>query len=214
MFRFKQNGSDEMKITALILASIISVFLVQSVCAQDITECDIQAGHPSDPGHLGAGRKSGEVLIQLAIPACREAVKSDPANPRFHYQLGRALVYWADVNDGDLSEGLEHLKQAADMDYTQAMFVLGLMYKRQGDNCAAESLTKVAADKGLKSARISYVDDVLGGVYSGCKRSASKEEMAAYLAAAGTQVSGWYESMLLGALTRQIKAAACMKASE
>jgi hypothetical protein len=34
------------------------------------------------------------------------------------------------------------------------------------------------------------------------------------LVAAGTQVSGWYENMLLGALTRQFKDAACMKASE
>ena len=195
-----------MKNATLILALTISVFLAHSVRAQGINECDVQAAHPSDPGHIGAGRKSKEVLLQLAIPACREAVMSDPENPRFHYQLGRALVYWADVNNRDVSEGLEHLKHAADSGYTQAMFVLGLMYKRQPDNCAAEPLTKAAADKGLKAARISYVDDVLGGVYSGCKRSASKEEMTAYLVAAGTQVSGWYEPMLLGALTRQLDA--------
>ena len=168
-----------------------------------VHECDLQAAHPSDPDHLGPGRSSSEVVTHRAIPACRQAVAEYPDVARFHYQLGRALVYWADANGGDTAEGIRHLAHAADMGYTQALFVLGLMHRRAGDVCASEPVTKKAADQGLKSARITYVNGVLGGDYGPCGLSASMEEMRAYLDGASTQVSGYYENMLLANLERQ-----------
>jgi hypothetical protein len=92
------------------------------------------------------------------------------------------------------------------MQYTQAMFVLGLMDLRLGMPCEAEVLTKAAADQGLKSARISYVDHVLAGTFAECELSASPTEMSAYLEMTGAQISGWYEAMLLGALKRELAA--------
>ena len=94
------------------------------------------------------------------------------------------------------------MKHAADMDYTQALFVLGLLHLREGEVCAAEPLTKQAADQGLKSARISYVNAMLAGDYDACGVTATHSEMTAYLEGATSQVSGYYENMLLANLKR------------
>jgi len=167
-------------------------------------ECDLQVAHPSDPDRVGPGRGSSQVLLQKAIPACRAAVAKYPDVPRFHYQLGRALTYWADTNNGNADEGFEYVRNAAEMGHTQAMFVLGLLHLRQGEVCAAEPLTKKAADQGLKSARITYVNAVLAGDYNACGISASQQEMQSYVNGASTQVKGYYENMLVSDLARRL----------
>jgi len=194
-----------MKMAAIFII-LVALSGLPVLSADEVTECDLQAAHPSDPDHVGPAVKTNEMVTHLAIPACRAAITAQPEIPRFHYQLGRAIVYWAGANDADYSEGMEHLKHASDMNYTQAMFVLGLMQMRHGDNCSAEPLTRAAADQGLKSARISYVNNVLGGIWSDCNLSVTKDEMSAYLNAASEQVSGWYENMLLSALKRELDA--------
>ena len=90
------------------------------------------------------------------------------------------------------------------MGHTQALFVLGLLYLREGDVCASEPVTKKAADQGLKSARITYVNATLAGNYDACGVSASQAEMSAYLDGARSQVSGYYENMLLTDLKRRL----------
>ena len=92
-----------------LLAAIPGFFLLLSaaVTADDgVDACDLAAGHPSDPDHVGPGVATRDVVAHIAIPACRAAVEREPGNPRFHYQLGRAIVYWADANNGDDSEGV------------------------------------------------------------------------------------------------------------
>lgn len=200
-----------MRKTAAILAALGGLFIGATGYSAGVHECDRQAAHPSDPDHLGAGKGSGEVVTHRAIPACRKAVEEQPDAARFHYQLGRALVYWADANGGDAGEGISHVKHAADMGYTQALFVLGLMHRRAGDICASEPVTKKAADQGLKSARISYVNAVLAADYGDCGVSASIDEMRAYLEGATTQVNGYYESMLLQNLKRELHSIAPME---
>ena len=169
----------------------------------EMTDCDRLAAHPSDPDHLGPGVGSGDVVTHRAIPACRAALEADPDNPRLHYQLGRVLVYWADANGADRSEGIEHVRHAAAMDYTQALFVLGLL-QQAADACAAEPLTRQAAEQGLKAARIAYVDAYTAGVYANCSAVAHGDSMRGYLDAATAQASGYYEHMLLGSLRRQL----------
>lgn len=186
------------------LFSCTFCLLATPLAAEEITECDLQAGHPSDPQHLGPGVSSGAMILQKAIPACRAALAANPESARAHYQLARSLVYWADANGADISEGMEHLEIAAGKDYTQALFVLGLMYRREDRACEIEALTRKAADQGLKSARLTYVDDVLAGLYQGCELGADKATMAGYLKAAAEQVNGYYEGMLLGALKREL----------
>ena len=50
-----------------------------------------------------------------------------------------------------------------------------------------------AAEAGLKSARLAYVDNAVGGRWSDCGVVLDAD-----------QVSGYYENMLLGALRREL----------
>lgn len=194
-----------------LVAILAWLLLSLAVDAAGLHDCDIEAAHPSDPDHVGPGKSSDDVDMDRAIVACRRAVAEQPDIARFHYQLGRALVYRADANAADTSEGITHLKQAADRGYSQALFVLGLMHRRAGDVCASEPLTRKAADQGLKSARISYVNAVLAAEYGDCGVSASFDDMQGYLEGATTQVSGYYENMLLANLKRELNSIAPME---
>lgn len=175
---------------------------------QPIDACDWEVAHPSDPDRVGPGRGSGEVDTRRAIAACEAAVAAHPDVARFHYQLGRALVYEADRTGGDRAPGFPPLEKAAAMGHTQAQFVLGLMHKRRGEACAAAPLTLAAAESGLKAARIAYVNDALAGTLDDCGDVADHARLQAFLSAAREQVEGYYENMLLDALQRQLDAAA------
>jgi len=186
-----------MKISNLVIIGSLLVFSFSNVNGQEVTACDLEAAHPSDPNHVGVGKSSDDVDTFAAIVACRESVKTSPKTARFHYQLGRALVY-----QGELEQGKAHVKHAADMGYMQAQFVLGLLTKTD-DVCGAEKRIKAAADQGLKSARITYLSDFLGGAYSECRLSATRAEMSAYLEGAESQMSNYYERLLHGGLIRE-----------
>ena len=189
-----------------LMFALVSLFFAGGAGAQTLTACDWEAAHPSDPYHVGPGVGSKAVDTERAIAACEQAVADNPEEPRFHYQLGRALVYHADRNGTDWHVGLPHLERAAAGGHMQAQFVLGLMYQREGDACAAAATMKRAADAGLKAARLGYSNDLLGGRLDACDDVATAEEVDAYLAAAGEQVSGWYEQMLLEVLRRDLAA--------
>ena len=194
--------------TLSLLLSLLIVLGFPAVAnAQAIDACDWEVGHPSDPDRVGPGVGSGDVDTARAIAACRDAIAREPETARFHYQLGRALVYQADREGTDWTVGLPPLEKAAALEHPQAMFVLGLMHKRAGDVCASEPLTRGAAQRGLKSARITYVNDYLSGALDACPPRASLEDMQGYLAAARGQVSGYYENMLLDALDRHLSVA-------
>lgn len=168
--------------------------------------CDLAAAHPSDPDRVGGGVPTAEVVTHVAIPACRAAVLREPATARFHYQLGRALVYWASANDADDTEGIAAVAAAADLGYRQAEFVLGLLTARAGDLCGAEVLYRKAADQGLKSARLTYVNDTVAGRYDDCTDTAAYATLTSYLKGAADQVSGYYEQLFLEGLARQVEA--------
>ena len=190
---------------ALLLLFTLFIFASADLArAQNIHACDWEAAHPSDPDRAGPAKGSGEVDTARAIAACRQAVDDHPEVARFHYQLGRALVYDADRNDGNWYDGLPPLEEAAKLEHRQAIFVLGLMRKREDEMCASEPLTRRAAEMGLKSARISYVNDYLSGALDDCPPQASLDQMAGYLEAARSQVDGWYENMLLDVLGRNL----------
>ncbi len=172
--------------------------------AQILTACDWEVGHPSDPHLVGPGKSSSDVDTVKAMAACREALEADPDNPRFHYQMGRALVYHANRTDGSLDEGMKHLAISAEAGYTQAMFVYALMLKSQGERCALEPWTRRAADDGLKAARIAYLDNWVTGLWEECRGTAGPDQLQADLAAVSVQVTGYYENVLFGALKREL----------
>ncbi len=190
-------------LTTLILTALLAGHAVADGHAH---ECDRLAAHPSDPDRVGDGVGSGEVRLAAAIKACRDAVAEHPGEARFHYQLGRMLVYWAGANAADSSEGAAYVADAASMGHTQAEFVHGLLLRSDPANrCQVEAMTRRAADKGLKSARLTYADDYLAGRYDGCDGTADPATIRGYLDAAAAQVSGYYEGMLRNALLRGLE---------
>ncbi|MDG2461798.1 MAG: hypothetical protein P8M73_13035 [Luminiphilus sp.] len=88
------------------------------------------------------------------------------------------MVYHADRYDTAYDEGMTYLSQSARAGHTQAMFVYGLMLSRESRRCEAGPWMRRAAEAGLKSARIAYVDHA---------------------------VAGYYENLLLGALQRELE---------
>ncbi len=57
-----------------------------------VKECDILAAHPSDPQRMAEGVADDRIVPRLAIKACEQAIKDEPKDPRFTFQLGRALL--------------------------------------------------------------------------------------------------------------------------
>jgi len=91
-----------MRTAILVFISLSVSWFGHEAAASDLHDCDIEAAHPSDPDRVGEGRASGEVVTSRAIPACRRAIDEWPDVARFHYQLGRALVYAADADGADV----------------------------------------------------------------------------------------------------------------
>ena len=54
--------------------------------------CDLAAADHLDPEGVGVPRFANEIEPEVALQACTEAVKREPENGRFHYQLGRAYT--------------------------------------------------------------------------------------------------------------------------
>ncbi len=193
-------------LTAL-LVLVCTLGIPAGASAESINPCDATVGHPSDPNRVGPGVATDQVVTHVAIPACRAALKAQPDNPRWQYQLGRALYYWAEANGGDKQEALAMIQRAADQDYVQAMFVLGLLHKYRGEPCAGRQLVKQAADQGLKSARLTYPSDVLGDVYARCgERITTNQDLLNYVTAAQQQTESYYENLLVGNLMRELSA--------
>ena len=184
--------------------AFIGVGLPAVATAQAITACDWEVGHPSDPDRVGPGVSSSKVDTERAMAACRGDLATDPNNPRLQYQLGRAIVYHADRHGTSYEEGMVYLAQSAAAGHTQAMFVYGLMLSRESRACEAAPWMRRAAEAGLKSARLAYVDNAVGGRWSDCGVVLDMDLMAGFLDAAADQVSGYYENMLLGALRREL----------
>lgn len=199
---------------SLLQGFFLSVLFITSPFAVEPNACDLAVGHPSDPNRVGPGIPTNQVVSHVAIPACRQALLDDPDNPRLQYQLGRALYYWAEANNGDKTEAMQQLKEASDQSYVQAMFVFGLLQKYAGKACEGSALIKAAADRGLKSGRLTYVSDTLSGVYADCgSRLATDDQLLAYADAAAGQVEGYYEQMLLANLQRELEARRKFKGS-
>jgi len=156
------------RLLLLLLPLLMTVAFAPSVRAQLVTACDYEASHPSDPAHVGPGVSSRDVDTERAIAACRWAVENYPDEARFHYQLGRAIVYRADRAGTDWHPGMPHVQRAAEMRHTQAMFVLSLLHQRDRQWCEAEPWLRAAAEDGLKAARISYVNEALSGRLDEC----------------------------------------------
>ena len=175
------------------------------------TECDLLAGHPSDPDRLGAGVPAAQARAwnEAAIDACRRAVAAEPANARVRYNLGRVLFY-----RGRQAEAMPELAKAAEQRHRQAQFVLGLLYAdgvkdvTPADACRALPLWRDAADRGHYAAQVSLARDWLRGRYAGCDGVPERATVAKYLEAALPEArKEYYQRLLVTDLQERLAAA-------
>jgi hypothetical protein len=85
--------------------------------AEETNDCDIQAAHPSDILRLAPGKTDDEIVAVLAMRACSAAVERFPNEPRFQFQLGRALTAMKRPE-----EAAKAFERAASMGYPAANF--------------------------------------------------------------------------------------------
>ena len=91
----------------------------------ELTECDLLAGHPTDPDRVHAG-VAYELMRPLpAIDACEAAMAEDPTNPRIASQLARALE-----KNGDYQRAVELNEAAIAVGYIGAYHNLGNLYRK------------------------------------------------------------------------------------
>lgn len=89
-----------------------------------VTECDMLAAHPEDPQRMADGVSDDDIVPRLAIMACEDAIASDPEEPRYAFQLGRALLAM-----GRKEKAREQFEQAAKARYAAAEAYIGDLYQ-------------------------------------------------------------------------------------
>lgn len=175
----------------LALASTIAVLAQQtgpaateSVFSQ-VDECDVLAAHPDDARRLADGLEDDEMVPRLARMACERAVQRFPNEPRFTFQLGRALL-----TEGRRAEATPQFRRAADRGYAAAIAFLGNAYQFGWgvpvDTAAARGLYTKATAAGFEAAddivealtfdaRIFVARTFLGSLYQGDREALARE---------------------------------------
>jgi len=114
-------------------------------------KCDELAAHPEDPAKWASGVSDDDLVPGPAVKYCTEAVREYPETPRFHFQLGRALLK-ANKNEGAISALLD----AANSDYGPAFKYLADFYLSgflgEPDEIKAKTYYQLAADGGFEPA--------------------------------------------------------------
>ncbi|MDO8881800.1 caspase family protein [Pseudotabrizicola sp.] len=112
-----------------------------------VTQCDLMAGHPSDPERVHVGVDYALLRPGPAIAACRADLVADPHNPRLMSLLARALT-----KNGELQEALALDEAAVKLGYLGAYHNLGNHYRRgeivKRDLVKALELFTYAAERG------------------------------------------------------------------
>ena len=106
--------------------------------------CDVEAGDFLDLQGVGVYRENRRLSPKRAIRACADAVRRDPSNARFHFQLGKALEA-----DGQLQAALNAYEQAVKLGHIRAEHALGALALGQpGQEPVAMIYFRRCADKG------------------------------------------------------------------
>jgi tetratricopeptide (TPR) repeat protein len=206
-------NATKLKITVIVLTMIASTtaWSVEfedydfSRWSQEVTECDIQASHGRDPGHVADSISSSTMDKPAAIAACQAAVAADPENPRLNYQLGRAYGY---SNRGE--EAMPYRLKALEADYPQSLFVIGYLYYSgrtiDQNTCKAFELWQRGAHYKRLAALVSLPRHYMRGDFAECEGSISKDDLRAYLQQAIAESDGdYYVGMLVADLLTELE---------
>ena len=177
-----------------------------STHSQEVTPCDIEASHGDDPYSVAPGVSQQEMDYDRAIAACEAGVAADPRNPRLRYQLARVYGY-----SGQGEKAYPHREAAIAADYPQALFVNGYLHflginKARKDICRAGSLFRRSARYGRLAGQVGFTRYALDGAFEGCIVTIDPRELMEFLRAAEESNSGYYESMLIGMLKKEVSA--------
>jgi len=171
--------------------------------SQEVTECDLQASHGRDPGHVAPPVTSEGMDKEAAIKACHEAVAADPENPRLNYQLGRAYGY-----SGRGEEAMPYRNKALEADYPQSLFVIGYLYLNgqtiDQDTCKAADLWVRGAHYRRLAALVSLPRHYMRGDFAACDLELSAADLRDYLNEAKQQSSDYYVGMLTNDLLAEV----------
>ncbi len=164
------------------------------------TECDHLAANPPDPDRIVPGVSRAQLDLPRAIDACRAAVAAQPDTARLSYQLGRCLFY-----AGQTADALKSFKQAADLGYRQAHFILGLIMMRRYEGVPfdvshIEHHWRAAARLDQANAQVSYVREALRGSFDNISDRSDCDELKRFLERARPKVD-YLGSLLVDDLT-------------
>jgi tetratricopeptide (TPR) repeat protein len=172
--------------------------------SQEVTECDRQASHGRDPGHVAPPVSSSTMDKDAAIEACLEAVAEDPDNPRLNYQLGRAYGY---SNRGE--EAMPYRLAAIEADYPQSLFVIGYLYFSgrtiEQNTCKALELWQRGAHYRRLAALVALPRHYMRGDFAECGVKIPEEDLRAYLNEAKSLSSDYYVGMLVEDLLTELE---------
>ncbi|WP_446831862.1 hypothetical protein [Candidatus Foliamicus sp.] len=172
--------------------------------SQEVTQCDRLAAHADDPFAVSPGIAQSSMDFDGATAACEEAVAADPENPRLRYQLARVYGY-----SGQGKKAYPHREAAIAADYPQALFVNGYLHflginEAPQDVCRAAALMRRAAQYGRLAGQIGFTRYALDGEFDGCDTPIDPREMSGFLDAAADANSGYYLSMLIAMLRKEV----------
>lgn len=165
---------------------------------REVTQCDVLAGHASDPETIGPGVTQEGMDKPAAIKACLEAVKADPTNPRLNYQLARAYGY-----SGLHEKGDPYRMAALKAGYPQSLFVFGYIRisgwdGRPADPCLGGELVRRSAIAGRLAGQLGFPYYVAAGTFDGCKEypKVDRAEILEFLNAAKQEKGEYYQGLL------------------
>lgn len=172
--------------------------------SQEITDCDREASHPSDPHRVIEGKTRDQMDMDAAMAACHRALESDPDNPRLNYQLARAYGYSGRHADGD-----SHRMKALMAGYPQSLFVMGYIMVTgwegaDPDPCTGGELIRRSALAGRYAGLVAFPHYYLMGYFDDCGNVPLMDpaQMLEFLDQAGSR--DFYRSILVDQLRLQL----------
>jgi len=192
-------------------ALVLALMFHGAASAADIHQCDVLAANPPDPDRVSVGIPRAEVDLPAAIAACTEAVAAFPDEPRYAYQLGRVYFY-----AGDTPNALLYIGRAADMNYRQALFIMGAMInnRREGvpyDICEVEKYWLNSARLDHVHARVSYVRHVTKGYFEDCPIEADLDELRQMIDVEASGAEEYFLRLLVEDLKEDVEAYAAIE---
>ncbi|MEM1048742.1 MAG: caspase family protein [Pseudomonadota bacterium] len=98
--------------------------LIAMQVAVTVNECDELAAEPLDVQGVSDGVLPNDIDVKRAMAACQHAVLTYPQQPRFKFQLARALYA-----DGRFEEAVTYLREAKEAGHVRAGQLLGRLHQ-------------------------------------------------------------------------------------